>query len=142
MGLLLAALHAVAGARALAQNPSAPEANKVVTPEPTEVVVVSNDDSNELQRITPGPGRTVDVTVYLASLGDMVGDYLVTLRRDSDNKRMQAVLSDKYGQVLFQNIPPGYYHVEVGRKLKDEGELTSISVGDVRLAISSRRVAK
>lgn len=97
---------------------------------------VSDTNSSEVRKLELKEGQSADMLVYLQSYGDMVDKYLVTLRRESDNKRMAALLSDDYGRVLFKNLAADRYRVEVSRRIREDGRLSTVSIGDVVLSPS------
>lgn len=101
--------------------------------ESTRLIEVADADSQEVRRLTLKEGQNADVVVYLSSLGDMLDKFLVILRRESDNKRIQTELSDVHGRVRFRNIEAGAYRVYVSRQVKEDGDLSTVKIGDVRV---------
>ncbi len=96
-------------------------------------IQVTNADTTDVHTLELKTGQAADILVYLASLGDLVEKYLVILRRDSDNKRVRTLLSDKHGRVRFRVVPPGKYRVYVSRRVFEEGRLSTVQVGDIRI---------
>jgi hypothetical protein len=105
----------------------------------SEELRVSNTNSEDVFVLNLPSGETGNVLVYLMSFGDMVDQYLVTLRREDDNKRIGALLSDRHGRVIFRKVPVGSYRVEVSRRIREDGELSTVQVGDIRLSPTKRR---
>jgi hypothetical protein len=99
-----------------------------------DVIEVSGVDFDETRKMDLREGQFADVIVYLKSFGDMVDKYLVTLRSGDDNKRVSALLSDQHGRVLFKKLPPGKYRIEVSRRIREDGRLSTVSIGDVMLS--------
>ncbi|MCB0325296.1 MAG: hypothetical protein KDD69_17055 [Bdellovibrionales bacterium] len=100
------------------------------------VIEVTDADSYDVRKLELGRGQTADIIVYLSSLGDLVEKYLVILRRATDNKRVRTLLSDKHGRVKFADIPPGEYRIYVSRRVKEDGDMSTVKIGDVRLYVS------
>ncbi len=101
-------------------------------------IEVYNADSEEVRKLEVKPGQAVDIMVYLKSFGDMVDNYLVILRTDEDGKRVAAFLSDINGRVKFAKVPPAKYHVEVNKKVRTDGRMSNVSIGDVMLSESGK----
>jgi hypothetical protein len=99
-----------------------------------DVIEISGVDFDETRKMELREGQSADVVVYLKSFGDMMDKYLVTLRTGEDNKRVSALLSDQHGRVLFKNLPPGKYRVEVSRRIREDGRLSTVSIGDIMLS--------
>ncbi len=102
-------------------------------------VTVINASSADVHKLELKNGQAADIVVYLSSFGDLVENFLVILRRESDNKRIRTLLSDKHGRVRFRIIPPGNYRVYVSRRVSDDGHLSTVEVGDIRVVPSKRK---
>ena len=102
-----------------------------------DTVEVSSPNSYEVRKLELKSGQSADVLVYLQSFGDMVDKYLVTIRREEDNRRLGALLSDKHGRVTFKHIPPGKYRVDISRRVREDGRLSTVLIGDVVVSVSA-----
>ena len=98
-----------------------------------EPIQVINADTTDVYTLELKKGQAADIIVYLASLGDLVEKYLVILRRETDNKRIRTLLSDKHGRVKFKVIPPGSYRVYVSRRVLEDERLSTVRIGDIRV---------
>ena len=98
-----------------------------------EEIQVINADTTDVYTLDLKKGQAADIIVYLASLGDLVEKYLVILRRETDNKRIRTLLSDKHGRVRFKVIPPGSYRVYVSRRVLEDERLSTVRIGDIRV---------
>lgn len=105
-----------------------------------ESIEVTSANLHEVRRLDLPKGHNANVLVYLQSFGDLVEKYLVTLRIESDNKRVKSLLSDRHGRVLFKGIAAGKYRVEVSRRIREDGRLSTVSVGDVVLSASREKI--
>ena len=102
-------------------------------------VIIGISGTDQVEDIALGYAELADVQVYLESLGDLVDKYLVMLISNADNKRIRSKLSDEHGRVRFVGIAPGDYRVEVSRKLREDGELSTVKIGDLVLTRSQKR---
>lgn len=76
-----------------------------------------------------------DVTVYLKSGGEPLGDINVELEGlDEDGAKFEG-LSDSLGRVEFSKVPPGSYRAAVRQ---DENAYSGIGIGDIFIEPSSR----
>ncbi|HQH27202.1 MAG TPA: hypothetical protein PLP17_07380 [Oligoflexia bacterium] len=100
------------------------------------VIEVGSPDLAEARRLELPEGQTADVLVHLKTFTDTVDDYLVTLSHDEDNRRVAALLSDRHGRVMFKEVPPGKYRVELKTKVRDDGDVSTVTLGDIMLAVS------
>ena len=99
-------------------------------------IQVTNTDNDEVRKLEVPPGQHADIKVYLKSFGDVVDNYQVLLFSEEGGRQVAALSSDQNGNVEFLNLPPGNYHVDVNKKLKTEGKLSTVSIGDVMLRVS------
>ncbi len=101
-----------------------------------QMIEVGSPDLAETRKLELAEGQTADVLVHLKTFTDTVDDYLVTLSNDEDDRRIAALLSDHHGRVLFKNVPPGKYRVELKIKVRDDGDVSTVTLGDIMLAVS------
>lgn len=101
----------------------------------SESLEVTPVNSFEIKKLELAEGQTADIIVYLKSVGEPVNNFLVTLKRDIDNKRVAAMLSDRYGRVSFEKVSLGRYRVDVNKKILEGGDVSTVSVGDILLSV-------
>ncbi|HMO18684.1 MAG TPA: hypothetical protein PKA63_10550 [Oligoflexia bacterium] len=89
--------------------------------------------SGETHSVKLRKNQSAIVYVFLSSLGDPLDAFMVSLVSNSDNKLVGSVLSGSAGEVSFSKISAGSYTVYVNRRVREEGEFSSVKVGDVRL---------
>ena len=64
----------------------------------------------------------------------MVDKYMVSLLDLNTNQVVASQLSDLDGVAVFRKVPVGSYHVYVNKRLKEDGEISSVVVSDVVLS--------
>ena len=110
-----------------------------------ERIEIGNLDNDEVRVLEYNKDQLVQITVHLMSYGDLVENYLVTLRREPENTRIKTLLSDRNGIVRFRGISAGKYRVELSSKRTADGNVSTVRVGDVVLkarAVSASRSAE
>lgn len=78
--------------------------------------------------------QLANVKVYLASFGDLLDKFMITMYDMEKNKVFGNQLSDADGVTTFRKVPPGHYSVYVNTRVKEDGELPNIKVADVVLS--------
>jgi hypothetical protein len=112
--------------------------NLYITDVLADLIEVSSPDWNETRSLQLRQGEQADLTVYLQSSGDMVGDYRVIVVQKEDFKMVQTFRTDKHGKVVFKNLIPGDYLVLL-RKTDSQKEIgPTVGFGDMRLSVSEK----
>lgn len=97
-------------------------------------VTVTIIDTGEKEEIELKSHQTAQIKVFLSSLGDMLGEYMVTLTDISRQKTFSNLLTDDLGEVIFRKVPPGDYAVYLNKKVAtEEQERSTVRVSDVIL---------
>jgi hypothetical protein len=89
--------------------------------------------SEEEHRVELRRHQTATVFVYLASLGDPLDKYMVSIVSDKDNKLIANSLSGSEGIIIFKKINAGSYTVFVNRRVVRDEVLSTVKIGDIRL---------
>ncbi|MCB0360405.1 MAG: hypothetical protein KDD44_12240, partial [Bdellovibrionales bacterium] len=90
---------------------------------------------NDERRLNLPPDETGVIEVYLASAGDMVDNYPVSLIDESRMAVVTTKKSNEHGILTFQNVPPGRYVLLLRWRSRKERLLRSVKIGDALLSI-------
>lgn len=112
----------------------AEEKKSVSTLQASNMVRVYIATTGEERSIELKHSQLATVKVYLASLGDMVDKFMISLLDLKTNKIVASQLSDVDGIAIFRKIPPGSYNAYVNTRVKEDGEIYNVKVADVVLS--------
>ena len=101
-------------------------------------IKVSHQYSGDEYKLTLAKGERADVTVYLASFGDLVDDYPISLMNRARTRLIATKKTDIHGIARFTKVRPGSYFV-VLRLSKKAWNQYPVRIGDVRLEISKAK---
>lgn len=100
----------------------------------SNLVKVYISSTGEEESIELKYSQLATVKVYLASYGDMLDKFMVSLFDMNNNKLIANQLSGVDGVVVFRKIPAGHYSVYVNTRVKEDGEIFNVKVADVVLS--------
>ena len=99
-------------------------------------VEVGHFGSYEFRSIELQKGETADLMVFLASQGEMVEGYKISLVRERTRRVVKTVVSGSHGIVTFPNLRPDKYTI-VLRRTARQRKTSSVRIGDFRLKKTS-----
>ena len=89
-------------------------------------------DTSETETLEMRSHQTAQVRVFLSSLGDPLDTYMVSLIDTNHQSKIDNLISDASGEVIFKKVPAGTYAVYLNRKVKDEEqENSTVKISDL-----------
>ncbi len=94
-----------------------------------DTISVSAKGSYDNKSLKLKDNEAAKIEVYLMSAGEPVGGFEVALYRDEDAERIETLVSDDHGIVVFNNLEAKHYTIALLRSEQMRLEST-VAIGD------------